>query len=467
MVRTASSGRGLAMVIRRSLLLLLLLLTSAALSFTLESTRLGSTDGSITIKWESLDTSYRVQVRRDAQIFIDTEQSDNELKLNLAPGSYEYRIHVLNPFGKDVSVSAWLPLEVESSRTPYFRVQNPLVIWEGETSVSMSVDSPRIRAGTVFMLSNEVRSIPAEWQKEGILYNVSFQDPYMEPGSWNLTATDPSGLTFIHPQALIVRPTRSPEVKNVSSRELPPHGIVPITLEGLAFDPEMTVEFEGPGGKLPVAAVEVTDGNKALVYLDLEDAQPGDYSLIVTNPSGEESRIEDTLTITPPLTEDIILEHPRFEFQIGYAPSWLFTPDNQTLPVYLGFEFAALFQSGSEKKFIRGLGIEFRVFGGMSGPVDFNNIVVNGIGSLDISGYYRPLVKGKIAPVIILGIGNMWSGYADQYGIHNILFIRTGVGMDIVNERRLTRIGLNVSFGAAGEDLFPMVSLMFRRGRRY
>jgi len=437
------------------------------LVFGQESTRLGNNDGSITIRWESLDTSYRIQVRRDGQIFIDTEQDTNELRLNLAPGMYEYRIHVLNPFGKDVSVSPWQPLNVESSRIPYFRVKNPLVIWEGETGISMTVESSLIREGTVFKLTDGNTTIPAEWQENGDYYAVRLSDSNLEPGSWDLTATDPSGKSFTHPEAIIVRPTRSPEVSELNTRELPAQGLVPITVEGLAFDPDMTVEFKGPEGKLDVVTVEVSEGNSALVYLNLNGAEPGEYNLIVSNPSGEKAEIEKSLTITSPVMEEIILKQPRFEFQLGYAPTVLFVPGGEILPVYLGFDFAALFQSGWKKPFFRGLGVEFRAFGGMSGPVDMNNVEVQGIGSLDISGYYRPLVKGKVAPVFLLGIGNMWSGYAKQFGIHNILFIRSEISMDIVNERKVTRIGLSFNFAAAGGEMFPFVSLVFRRGRQY
>ena len=425
MVDTAFPGRRMAVVIRRSLLLLVLL-TSAALSFGQDSTRLGNNDGSITIHWEALDTPYRIQVRMDGQIFIDTEQMDSELKLNLAPGYYEYRIHVLNPFGKDISVSEWQPLRVERSRTPYFRVQNPLVIWEGISDITMDVESLDLREGTIFSLTKGELSIPGEWQKNGNLYTVDLTGLNLEPGTWNLVAADPSGISFTHPAALIVRPTRSPEFKELSTRELIPEGIVPIAIEGEAFDPEMKVEFDGPGGKLKVITVDVSEGSKALVYLDLKDAKPGNYNLTVSNPSGDETRIDSILTITEPVLQALILEQPRFEFQIGYAPTWILVPDGENdLPIFLGFDFAALFHSGWKKPFFRGLGVEFRAFGGLSGPADPDNFEVHGIGSLDISGYYRPLVKGKTAPVFLLGIGNMWSGYADQFGVHNILYIRT------------------------------------------
>jgi hypothetical protein len=227
----------------------------------------------------------------------------------------------------------------------------------------------------------------------------------------------------------------------------------------------MSVQFEGPGGNIPVAAVEITEGNTALVYLDLTNAEPGKYALIVSNPAGEDTRKENILTVTDPVFEEVFKKQPRFEFHIGYAPTYLFVPGQSGgLPVFLGFDIAGVFHSGWKGKFFRGLGVEARAFAGVSGPSDMGD--VNGIGSLDLSGYYRPLVKGKVAPVFLLGIGNMWSGYAMQFGIRNIIFIRTGIGMDIVNERKLTRIGLNFSIAAADET-FPVISLMFRRGMRF
>ena len=465
MVHTAQARRRLAMVVRRSLFILLVLLTSGTTVFGQDATTLGTNEGSVTIKWESLEASYRIEVRRDGQVFIDTEQSESELNLNLAPGFYEYRIHVLNPFGKEVSASEWLPLKVQSSRIPYFRVRTPLVIWEGDTGIEMIVESSNLREGTVFQLSKGDRRFPTEWQSDGNLYIVRLTESAIEPGSWDLEAADPSGETFVHPDALIVRPTRSPNIQNLDTREVPPEGLVPIEIKGEAFDSEMSVRFEGPAGDLPVTAVEIIEGNRALVYLDMNDAQPGDYTLIVSNPAGDETRKENAITVTEPVIEEIIKKQPRFDFQIGYAPTFIFIPDNnEILPVFLGFDFAALFHSGWKAPFLRGVGLEARAFVGVSGPGDQGRI--NGIGSLDLSGYYRPLVKGKVAPVFLLGIGNMWSGYAKEFGIRNILFIRTGIGMDIVNQRKLTRIGLNFSFASANTT-FPVVSLMFRRGIRY
>lgn len=462
----------MAVVIRKcspiSVLLLGLLISTfyTTSSFAQEVGTLGINEGPVTIGWESLDTSYRVEVRRDGQVFIDTEQSENELKLNLAPGFYEYRIHVLNPFEKEVSVSGWLPLTVESSKIPYFRVTIPEVVWEGATAIEMTLEATQLRPETVFNIVKDQNRIPVEWRGAAGVYTVTVSDDNLNPGNWDLEALDPSGETFVHPDALVVRPTRSPVIEDLSTRTVVAGNLVSIEVSGEAFDPETTFTFEGPGGELPVAAMEINEEGNAVLYLDLKDAKAAEYDLIASNPSGEETRENNALLVTEAEAELIVKKQPRFEMQLGYAPLVIVTPEGEILPSYLAFDIAATFQSGWKAKFLRGLGIEARGVIGATGPNDAKNLAMNIIGSVDVSGYWRPLVKGKVAPVVLLGFGNLWSGYAKQFGIENILFFRTGLAMDIVNQRQLTRIGINLSFGFTEEDTLPIFQLMFRRGFR-
>jgi hypothetical protein len=346
-------------------------------------------------------------------------------------------------------------------------VRPPLTVWEGENGIQLTVESTELRDQTVFTLKSGDQVISAEWSGSEGLYTVRVPDLAAGPGSWDLEAADPSGRTFVHPGALTVRPTRAPEIRSMDTRVLPAEGLVPVVIEGDSFDPEMTLRFEGPGGYLTVAAVEIRDGRSAIVYLDLDNAEPGDYTLVAVNPSGEETRRENILSVTPPSREDVLKRQPRFDFQIGWAPMYIAVPGPEPdLPAYLTFDVAGIFHSGMSAPFLRGLGVEARLMGGISGPADWKNPSVHFIGSMDLSGYYRPLVKGKAAPVFLLGVGNLRSGYAEQFGIRNILFIRTGIGMDFAGLRKVTRIGINLNIAFADES-FPMFSLMFRRGIRY
>lgn len=465
----APAGRRMAMVTRTLSLryvILFVLFFSTLSMFAQEDGRLGINEGPVTIRWESLEAAYRIEVRRDGQVFIETEQDENELTLNLAPGFYEYRIHVLNPFDKDVTATEWLPLTVESSRIPYFRVTIPERVWEGTTAVEMALEATDLRPETVFSLVMEEIRIPLEWRGAAGSYTVAITENNLEPGAWDLEAVDPSGDSFVHPEALVVRPTRSPVISGLSTQTAAAGSLVSIEVDGEAFDPETTFKFKGSSGELPVAAMEINEAGNAVLFLDLKEAKPGEYNLFASNPSGEETLKENALLVTEPESELKIKKQPRFEVQIGYAPLMIFVPGGGTLPSFLAYDLAVTFQSGWKAKFLRALGIEARGMIGATWPDDWDFSSGHVIGSLDISAYWRPLVKGKVAPVILLGFGNLWSGYAKQFGIENILFFRTGLALDIVNHKNLTRVGLNLSVGFTDGDNFPIFQLMFRRGFR-
>ncbi|MDF1566454.1 MAG: hypothetical protein P1P77_00385 [Spirochaetaceae bacterium] len=427
-------------------------------------------DGPLSIRWEAVSgaAAYRIEVRRDGQSFISTETENTEIKLNLAPGPYEYRIGVLNPFGGAVSDSGWIPLRVERARVPYFRVKAPSALWEGDPDIEIVIESSVLSPEVEFFLVRGDRKLPVETVPSETERLVRVPVAELTPGEWDLEAKDPSGKVFVHPDAVQVRPTRPPEIVELDTVELAGEGLVPVTISGDAFDKDMRVSFKGPGGYLNVAALEVTDGREAKAFLDLEGAEPGVYELILTNPAGMESRLETAVTVAEPVMVEKPKTQPRFELQMGWAPTVINIPgSDDTLPAIPAFEIAATVHSGWTTPFARGLGVEARGFAGVSGPLSApNGGDFHFIGSMDISGYWRPLVRGKIAPVWILGIGNMWSDYAAAFGIENLLFVRLGFALDFADYSRLTRFGITYLSGFDEDGSIPMISLMFRRGFR-
>ena len=104
-----------------------------------------------------------------------------------------------------------------------------------------------------------------------------------------------------------------------------------------------------------MTALEITDGRSAIAYLNLEGAATGSYDLVAVNPAGDETTIEDFLTITEPVKVEVYRRQPRFGFQMGWAPMWINIPDSDThLPSYLAFDIAGLFQSGLKTPFFPG-----------------------------------------------------------------------------------------------------------------
>ena len=453
------------------LLSLLLRLTLTGLQAQ-ESLLPGENGGPLSIAWEAVDgaAAYRVEVRLADTVFIDTETDATTLKLNLAPGTYEYRVRVLDPFGNEAAATGWVPLKVQRALTPYFRITNPQTVWEGDGETRPTADVIGIRDNLVFTLSDGRRSVVLETEAtpEGLVMPLSLAG--LEPGEWGITATAPSGYSFTHPGALIIRPTRPPEIGSIDTLRTDAEGLRPIIISGESFDREMTVAFKGPGGYLEVAAVEVSDGREATAYVNLEGAEEGEYDLILTNPAGEETVRKNSLLVNAPETVEEPRIQPRFEFHVGWAPSYVKVPyDEYSLFSLATFETALAFQSGWTAPFVRGLGVEARIFYGISNSINLveSGTSVDYVVKADLSGYWRPTVRGRIAPVLILGFGNMWSGFAAGFGLENMLFTRYGLGMDFSTFTRFTRIGITMEIGYSSDEIVPMFSLMFRRGFRF
>ena len=455
----------------RPLILLLFLISVTGRIFGQENTRLGSEEGPLTIAWQAVEgaAAYRVEIRKDDSVFIDTETDAVELRLDMSPGTYEYRISVVDPFGNRGASTAWLPLTVQRARTPYFRVIDPVTTWEGEETLELAIDVIGINDDLEFRLEKGDAARPLDYLKSGSGGTLTLSTAGLEPGEWNIRAAAPSGLDFVHPGALTIRPTRPPEISGLDNSSFLAEGLVPIAIDGVSFDEEMTVGFRGPGGNLEVVTVEVTDGGRAVAYVNLEGADAGSYDLIAANPAGDETILSKAITVEVPIEERPPKKQPRFEVQIGWAPMLFFIPQPNTHMFGLAtFEAALTFHTGWTKPFVNGLGVEARFLGGASttvsewdGSTEFNSLF-----KADISGYWRPPVRGRAAPVMILGFGNTWSGYAAQFGLENMLHMRFGLGVDFSTFASLTRIGLNLDLGFTSDETVPMVSLMFRRGFR-
>jgi len=454
-------------ILQKWIIPLIILLISTWISHGQESNLLISEEGAVILEWESEASLFRIQIRRDGQVFLDKEHEKSEIRLNLAPGLYEYRIAALNAFTKEESSTAWLPLRVKSSRIPYFRPVSPLDIEEGESGRKLVVKSTEFDEDTLLQLIRGDERITTEWQKEGKFYSLQLPDS-LEPGIWNLEARDISGKTFTFPEILTVQSAKSLLIHGLSVTELPPGGTFPIEIFGERFDKNMTLRFEGSDGLLRVVSIEIFNEKRALVYLDLIGAKSSDYTLIASNPNEVEVRFEEALRVEP--AKDLMETKkrevkPRVEFHAGYSPMLIVFNKNELLPIYIAADIALLLQSGWETSFLRGLGAEIRAFGGISGVG--SEIGTELIGGLDASAYYRPLVKGPIAPVFLVGVGVIHSEHAKTtYEMDRISVIRTGLGIDIVRNRWITRIGVNTSI-SFDKEIFPVVSLMLRQGLRY
>ncbi len=155
-----------------------------------------------------MEAAYHIEVRKDGFVFFEKDQMENEIALDLVPGYYEYQIQVLDPFGKVLSNSGWIPLNVTRSQIPAYRLITPVTIASRvKNSFSIPIDSSDLNPGTEFYLQGKKKRIKGEWNGlQSPQGEVIFSDVRLKSGSWELTAVDPSKETFSQTDAVIARP---------------------------------------------------------------------------------------------------------------------------------------------------------------------------------------------------------------------------------------------------------------------
>ena len=66
------------------------------------------------IEWEPVEGAdhYRIEIRQDGKLILETRSDKLRIPLFLPPGEYDFLVKVINTFGKIASVGEWSLLKI-------------------------------------------------------------------------------------------------------------------------------------------------------------------------------------------------------------------------------------------------------------------------------------------------------------------------------------------------------------------
>ena len=326
----------------------------------------GSIHAQDRIQWEPVDGAnhYRIEIVRDGELVLETRSDEPGLPLFLPPGNYEFRVDVINTFGKVAATGEWSPLRILAPVVPFLIDIQPREIHEGSSDAFLLRVSGH-RDGSTYQLEGpegQVIELSADTLGDGslegnddspwreIILEVGRREP--GKGSWNLTMTNPDGRVSRMDNAVTVLERLRPRIGKFDPREIPAGEVHnPAALEISGLEENALVEFFGPSDIKPTLLSK--NGEGQMEYsLNLKDVEPGWYGVRVTNPSGGSDEDEKLFQVTPrPLSEEELAamnaleidkreprpigEHPhsvsggwKTAFTLGatadyYRPSWV------------------------------------------------------------------------------------------------------------------------------------------------
>ena len=431
-----------------------------------ESAEMPNDTGTIVLSWEAVRAAYQVAIRQDGQVFYETETTENELRVSLSPGIYEYQVAFIDPFGNVMSESGWQKFEIQYIAPPLFRVIEQAVGWSGDAGINLEIDATNLKEGTTLQLVRSDERIPLTGVRQENIMKFMINASNLSPGIWDLLAISPTGKEYRSPAALRLRKKTPPQLDKIDNQELVNAGISTIEISGAGFDEEMRVMCKGLQGEIPVIDIKILGNNKALISLNLEESKPGYYSIFVISPSGEETSQKDVIFVQE--NEEDSSKKARFGFYAGYGPMLSFlSVDSKTqlVPTPLAIEAAIGFNLGVDLPFLRALGSELHGVFGIIGPSEVFG-PFDMMGGVDVAAYWRPIVRGRVAPLLQFGIGSMWFNFVTNSESANFLYLRFGLAMDFLNNRNYFQLGASLMLSFSYTGMMPTVGLILRRGIR-
>ena len=283
------------------------------------------------IEWEPVEGAdhYRVEIRKDGDLVLETRCDEPRLPLFLPAGEYDFRINVINAFDKVASEGEWSKIRITAVDFPFIIDSFPAEIHAGEKTdfrvhVSGYIDGENGSSfhfegidGSIIPLSiKEIKEAPSSAGTDAAWTEVvlSSEKKSFDEGAWNLVMTNPYDRENRMTPALRVLEKQRPRIRNVSPDQFPAgmeHNPAIVTISGM--EEGSIVKFSGPSD-IKAQLLSKDDKGNLEYSFNLLNAEPGWYSVAVANPSGGTDSKERVFRVYPrPPTEEELEAEAAFK----------------------------------------------------------------------------------------------------------------------------------------------------------
>ncbi len=273
------------------------------LIFFISTMIMGNLTAADLIEWEPYEEAdhYLVEFRQDGDLIAVFRSEISSLPVTLRPGKYEFRVLVMSPFGKEMIASQWEEVQILSNLVPVILSFSPGEIYLNREPVfTARIAGYReiLNESFKFQLENdEGKTIPlvvensSEQNTTENIWDFVFQKPKnrdLSVGKWNFLIEDIStNQSNMMSGALTVHEHFKPGLKAVvPGRIRIGKEYNELTLKISGMEKNIEILFDGPSDLNPVF-LQYTGKNRLMYSLNLQDAEPGWYSISLKNPSGE------------------------------------------------------------------------------------------------------------------------------------------------------------------------------------
>ncbi|MDC7239472.1 MAG: hypothetical protein PQJ50_03830, partial [Spirochaetales bacterium] len=336
------------------------------------------------LSWEAIEGAwgYELTIRQGDEEIFKTTVNESEISFSLLPGEYEIQIAVLNKFKKTVNTTGWRPLIIKEALQPVIREFSPgeAYLLPGEeitleAVVFQALDEslftlvPETGSGSESDLEEEVKL--SIIQIDGERVELSFPSDSVEAGEYTLKIKNPSGLEDRNSETVLtLHPSMSPDVRSIDTVELFQYlDYDGVEIKGKNFHPDAEIRIFGQDRVINPYTAEWVNEELIRISFLTKDSPIGEYSLEVTNPSGESDTLKNDIYMAEAPEMVPVRRYPprnNITFIAAYGPSMpgdSEVEDMDAMP--LGFSLKVRHELANARFFsapgLRPLGIELEI----------------------------------------------------------------------------------------------------------
>jgi hypothetical protein len=171
------------------------------------------------LRWEADENAldYELVVRQSGEggtEEVHEKVDEAKAEIQLAAGSYEYKVIYYNLLGKPEQETAWIPLRIIKAEMPVIAQVSPAVIYMDDLDDRITLKGQKLVDGCkVFLLSGQTSYQGTEVLRQGEESLVlTFPDKAYQAGEFDIKVVNPGGLMALSAKALRIRFQRPVDV---------------------------------------------------------------------------------------------------------------------------------------------------------------------------------------------------------------------------------------------------------------
>ncbi len=251
------------------------------------------------LKWKKIQNAkeYKVEIQNKKGFFKKFETEQTDLKINLSPGIYEYRVGIINKFGKVKNFSKWEKLEIIYTTEAIVETKNYKFYTPDKEKIINLKGKFFLEEMKILLHGKEKKEIKnfERVSDTEINFNLNLSEEKEE--KLNLVLINPLEKKTEIENFIVLKKSLQPIVHSNSEEIILPKTEKEFFLKGENFTEDMKLFLMDGDNKIEIKDSKILNDKEVSFKFNFENQTPKKLKLILENPLGKISEKESFIIL--------------------------------------------------------------------------------------------------------------------------------------------------------------------------